>query len=408
MMTFLPLMTMLQQTALTQLGCVRALVVGNGLNALGVVRSLGASGVPVTALCTSAQAPPARSRYARLELIPSNQGPQFIEHILRSTAHDHEPPLLFLTEEASVTAVSQAREQLAGRVRLRLPPRARLEALMHKAGFQHLAEALRAPVPPFVELRSTLDLPRVSKLQFPCVLKPAAKDYRYGARFKKAYVVGGPEEVARLYHEIEPVCPNMVVQQWIEGDDKDIFFCLQYAPNVTDPPVASFTGRKIRAWPPRVGGTASCTAAPEVHEELSAITAKFFRDTGVVGMAGMEYKRDRRDGRFYMVEPTVSRTDFQHEVATLNGVNLPYAAYCFELGLPLPKPVNVARRRVWREPLIDRWSAQSQGMSSEGGFADAKVVDAWWRLDDPRPWVDFMARRLKARIALWGRGGLEM
>jgi predicted ATP-grasp superfamily ATP-dependent carboligase len=318
-------------------------------------------------------------------------------------AHDKEPPVLFLTEEASVRAVSAARQALSSRVRVRLPAHPRLEALMHKAGFQHLAEALRAPIPPFVELRSKLDLPRVKKLQYPCVLKPAAKDYAYGERFKKAYVVGGPDEVVRLYREIEPVCPNMVVQQWIEGEDKDIFFCLQYAPNALDAPVASFTGRKIRAWPPRIGGTASCTAAPEVHEELSSLTARFFRDTGVVGMAGMEFKRDRRDGRFYMIEPTIARTDFQHEVATLNGINLPYLAYCFELGLPLPRVQWQPTRRVWREPLIDRWSAQSQGIADEAGFAGAKVVDAWWRAADPLPWLDFIGRRLKARVAKWVR-----
>ena len=193
----------------------------------------------------------------------------------------------------------------------------------------------------------------------------------------------------------------MVVQQWIEGHDNDIFFCLQYAANTVDAPVGSFTGRKIRAWPPRVGGTASCVSAPEVHDELSKVTARFFRETGVVGMAGMEFKRDRRDGRFYMIEPTIARTDFQHEVATVNGVNLPYLAYCFELGLPLPKARLRSPRRVWREPLIDRWSAETQGMADESGFGGAEVVDAWWRITDPLPWVDFMTRRIKGRLGVW-------
>ncbi|MEY3201076.1 MAG: hypothetical protein RIR70_626 [Pseudomonadota bacterium] len=403
MTSALALMAMVAQSALKQLGCVRAVVVGDGLNALGLVRSLGAAGVPVTSAAMRAGSPPARSRFARFERLASKEGGALVDELLRIVAHDHEPPVVFLTEEASVISISAHRERLAGRVRLRLPPQQRVTALTHKAGFQHLAEALRAPIPPFVELRSRLDLPRLGKLKFPCVLKPAAKDYRYGARFKKAYVVGSPEEVARLYQEIEPVCPNMVVQQWIDGNDNDIFFCLQYAANTVDAPLASFTGRKIRAWPPHVGGTASCVAAPEVHAELSSVTAKFFRETGVVGMAGMEFKRDRRDGRFYMIEPTIGRTDFQHEVAVINGVNLPYLAYCFELGLPLPRVQQTVPRRVWREPLIDRWSAQTQGMAHESGFAGARVVDAWWRASDPLPWVDFMTRRLKARWSVLKR-----
>lgn len=392
-----PALARLQKSVMTQLGCVRALVVGDGLNALGVVRSLGAEGVPVSALSTRASAPPARSRFARFEPLPANHGEAFIDALLRVATNEIEPPILFLTEEASVRAVSQWRRRLAGRVRIRLPEPARLDALMHKAGFQHMAEALHAPIPRFVELRSALDLPRASRLTFPCVLKPAAKHAGYATRFRKAYVVGGVEELARLYREIEPVCSNMVVQEWIEGDDGDIYFCLQYVSNPTDGPVASFTGRKIRAWPPRVGGTASCTAAPEVHDELSALTTRFFRDTGFVGMGSMEFKRDRRDGRFYMIEPTVARTDFQQEVATLNGVNLPYAAYCFELGLPLPRARAITRSKIWREPLTDRWSAQIQGMADEAGFAIGEVIDAYWRVDDPRPWLDFMVRRMKLR-----------
>src|SRR3546814_4434504 len=94
--------------------------------------------------------------------------------------------------------------------------------------------------------------------------------------------------------------------------------------------------------------TASCVAAPEVHAELSAMTTRFFQAAGVIGLASMEYKRDTRSGEFRMVEPTIGRTDYQEEVATLNGVNLPYAAWCSELGLPFPAPTATRRPVVWR------------------------------------------------------------
>ena len=46
----------------------------------------------------------------------------------------------------------------------------------------------------------------------------------------------------------------------------------------------------------------------------------------------MEFKRDARTGEFLMIEPTVGRVDWQEEVATLNGVNIPLAAYLHEIG----------------------------------------------------------------------------
>jgi predicted ATP-grasp superfamily ATP-dependent carboligase len=301
--------------------------------------------------------------------------------------------VLFLTEEKTVATVSEYRAELPSSLQIRLPEHERLMALMHKQGFAELAEAIGAPVPRTVRLQSLQDLPKVSGLNYPCVLKPSEKNYEYGARFKKAYKVSSPVEVATLYREIFPVLNDMVVQEWIEGLDSDIYFCLQYIGH-DGALVASFPGRKIRSWPPRIGGTASCTAAWEYEKDLSDLTADFFRQVGFTGMGSMEYKRDVRDGRFYMVEPTVGRTDFQEEVATVNGVNLPFFAYCHELALPVPqlKPTNPPH--IWRETQIDRWSKQESCIAEDEAFQKHKVVDAHWRWNDPLPWFDNFSNRL--------------
>jgi predicted ATP-grasp superfamily ATP-dependent carboligase len=189
--------------------------------------------------------------------------------------------------------------------------------------------------------------------------------------------------------------PDVVVQEWIEGEDSDIYFCLQCLDGQGQA-VASFTGRKIRSWPPQVGGTASCTAAPEAHAELSALTANFFRDAGVVGMAGMEYKRDSRTREFRMVEPTIGRTDYQEEVATLNGVNLPHAAYCAEVGLTFPAPIAARRPVAWRVRSEDVQSAALQGQRAGQGFPrGGPVADALWRWRDPAPFLVQTGRRVR-------------
>jgi predicted ATP-grasp superfamily ATP-dependent carboligase len=116
------------------------------------------------------------------------------------------------------------------------------------------------------------------------------------------------------------------------------------------------------------------------------MTTRFFQAAGVVGMASMEYKRDTRSGEFHMVEPTIGRTDYQEEVATLNGVNLPYAAWCSELGLPLPPPAATKRPVVWRVRSEDVQSAAAQGQRITQGYPrDGKVADAVCRWRDPMP-----------------------
>jgi predicted ATP-grasp superfamily ATP-dependent carboligase len=373
-----------------------AVVVGDGLNALGIVRSLGAANIPVIVVGTDPKSPAMRSRYGRKLLCGAVEGAPFVERMIELGKQYGKQLMLFVTEEKTVDEVSASRARLAPYFYLRMPDHERLMALMHKQGFQDLAEAVNAPVPRTVRLESKAELPRIDALKFPCVFKPAKKDYGYGARFKKAYKVASPAEVATLYDEIYPVLADMVVQEWIEGTDNEVYFCLQYVGDGGEV-VSSFTGRKIRAWPPRIGGTASCTAAWEVADELDAMTTTFFKQVGFTGMGSMEYKRDERDGRFYMVEPTVARTDFQEEVASLNGVNIPAAAYRYELGLPQVAPEKVAVPRIWREPVTDRWSFQEGGSIDERSRGHA-VVDAYWRLNDPRPWLDLIVGRIGAKL----------
>lgn len=374
-----------------------AVVVGGGLNALGIVRSLGSEGVPLFVLDADRRSPAMRSRYGCKMPVPSLEGRDFIQRLLALAGDIGGPMVLFLTEEKTVVTVSAHRHALAGKFLVRMPEHERLMALMQKQGFQDLAEAVGAPIPKTVLLQGPEDLPRIEKLAYPCVLKPNKKDYAYGARFKKAYKVASAAEAGELYRQILPVMADMVVQEWIEGPDSEIYFCLQYI-GAGGEKVSSFAGRKIRSWPLRIGGTASCTAAWDCAEELADITHAFFAKVGFTGMGSMEYKRDQRDGKFYMVEPTVARTDFQEEVATLNGVNIPFAAYCHEAGLPR-SPAQPSRVPVmWRDPLSDRWAFEEGKRIIDERSRSHRVRDAYWRWNDPVPWFDVMAGMLAMRL----------
>lgn len=370
-----------------------AVVVGSGLNALGIVRSLALEKVPVLMVFAERDAT-VHTCHAKKLFIESTAGDALIDALRAIGQQSSEKPVLFLTEEKSVATVSERRDEILPYFHITLPEQGLLAALMHKQGFQDLANQFGSPIPQAVHVRSEADLVALSKLRFPCVLKPAVKDYGYGEKFKKAYVVESAEEASERFREIAPVLSDLIVQEWIEGTDSDIYFCLQYI-GADKTTVASFAGRKIRSWPPRVGGTASCTSAPEYHDQLTAMTELFFRQVGFVGMGSMEYKLDPRDGLFYMVEPTVGRTDFQEEVATVNGTNIPLAAYCQQIGLSIPRSAYLTPPRIWREPITDRWSAELQ---PELAQPCGDVIDAYWRLPDTMPWVVLCWQRIRARF----------
>jgi D-aspartate ligase len=366
-----------------------AVVLGAGINGLGVARSLARASVPVWLLDSDARCPEMHTRVAKPVRVRSLHGETLVDELVRLAAAQFSGlrPVLLLTQEESVKTVSHNRDRLSALYRFSLPTIDMVDALQHKQGFQRLAEQLGSPIPPLVHVRTLADLPAIASLRYPVVIKPGERHTEYARQFKKAYRVESVEDAAELIRRILRVMADVVVQEWIEGPDANIYFCLQYL-NSQGQVAASFTGQKIRSWPPQVGGTASCVAAPEAHEELSAMSTRFFQAAGVIGMASMEYKRDARSGEFRMVEPTIGRTDYQQEVATLNGVNLPHAAWCSELDLPFPAPAMTVRPVVWRVQSEDAQSAAAQRQSLKQGYPrGSHVADALWRWGDPVPYL---------------------
>ena len=379
-----------------------AVVAGLDLNGLGVVRALGRAGIPVLALDTEFDKPTAATRFGNKVLVSTLSGPGFIDALLSLRQRFDRSPVLILTQEASVLTVSLERERLAGAYLFTMPPHALMADLLDKLRFQALAEGHGFPIPRAVRITRAQG-PEVTRgLRFPCVLKPTHKHAGYAKRFVKAYKVVSEEEVAGLWSQMQDVVDELIVQEWIEGNDSDVFFCLQYRPR--SGAATSFAGRKTCQWPPLIGGTATCVPAPEAAEELTALTDGFFDAVGFTGIGSMEYKRDPRDGRFYMVEPTVGRTDYQEEIAVLNGVNIPLAVYCGELGLEPPAVRKAHWPHAWRDPM-------GHGNALKAGANDPiatiapgiKISDAYFRTYDPMPYIALKLEALRRRFALSGR-----
>ncbi len=275
--------------------------------------------------------------------------------------------------------------------------------MLDKNLFQAQAEALGFAVPRSLQLTRGGPMAGLEKLRYPCIIKPAAKDDAYAKNFAKAYRVQGPGEAAALWVKMELVIETAIVQEWIEGGDSDVYFCLQYRPMGGAAPT-SFCGRKTLQWPPLVGGTATCIpASPEVARELTVTTTSFFDLTHFVGLCSMEFKFDHRDRIFYLVEPTAGRTDYQEEIAVLNGVNIPLAAYCDHTKSLFDGIVRKAPARGWRDP-FGYHNALSKGAKDPALeiMPGLKLADAYFRSNDPMPYLrarwDMVRRRFAPRF----------
>ena len=377
-----------------------AIVAGAGINGLGLARSLGTHGIRV-AVIDSAPGPALHSRFARVAIgdAPYRGSADYLDAIRALGERLGGRPVLFLTQEATVGAWCDAPGLIGERVRHLAPDPTTARMLMSKGATQLRAEAMGFPVPRTVRLAGPEEVSLAASLDYPVVLKPIAKSEEWEKRNRKAYRFDSFAELGETYARIGVGGPPVVVQEWIEGDDTDVYFTLVWR-DADGSTRGAFTGRKLRQWPPNVGGTASCIPAPQAAAELEALTKRFFDAVGCRGMASIEYKRDRRTGRFLMVEPTVARTDYQEEVATLNGMNLPYIAYCALTGLPLPPATPPpSPPYIWRDGDSDARSAALQPelrLPPEiAGYRVARAVKRW---SDPGPWLDMLGSRLRDRF----------
>jgi D-aspartate ligase len=372
---------------------VPAVVVGGDANGLGVVRSLGAGGVPVITVDDDPRRPGMHSRFTRAFAVGGASGEALAAGLMDLRARFQENPVLFLTYDYHVRTVSAYREQLQAAYRFRLPDDRCVSELLHKSAFQRIAEGYGFPVPRAVVVRGEQDLADLRHMRFPAVVKPGAKELFFNNKAPRAHRVFSREEAVRVCREILPRASDLIVQEWIEGGESDICFCLQYR-GENGVTVSSFTGRKLRCWPPQTGNTLSCVAAPEVASILEPLTTSFFDAVRFTGMCSLEFKRDRNSDKFFMIEPTIGRTDWQEEIATLCGVNIPFAAYCHELGLSLPFDARAHANAIWRAPTC-YWRSLLVGRSSrDRARAGAKVWRAAWRADDPVPFAYFCLESL--------------
>jgi D-aspartate ligase len=374
-----------------------AVVAGVDVNGLGVVRSLGRAGIPIVALDTDLKRPTMATRFGKKLLVPALSGERFIESLLSLAERLGQRPVLFLTQELSVATVSDARKRLAASFRFSMPDHEVMGMLLDKARFQERAESLACPVPRSVRLTRESNYSVLEDLCFPCVLKPLTRSPAYSDRFFKAYKVSSVSAAIEIWQDVRKVIPDVIVQEWIEGGDSDIYFCLQYRHRSH---AVSFVGRKTCQWPPLVGGTASCIPAPEVQDELVTLTNRFFDAVGFVGLCSMEYKRDPRNGNFFMIEPTVGRSDYQEEIATLNGTNIPAAAYFAELDLEPPRMNRPEPVCGWRDPIaVNRARLAGAPDNLERFAPNAKVFDAYFRLNDPGPYLRLKMQPVTARLS---------
>lgn len=350
-----------------------AVVVGGSLNALGVVRSLSAGGMPIYLLDTTRACAAGWSRYCHFVPTPALDGEGLIKALAQLADQLGCRAVLILTSDQCVDAVSAHRRELESLYYFSLPSAEMVRALADKTLFQSLAEREHFEVPRAVCVTTTRDLERIASLQPPLIIKPGDKTLVLRGLAERVLRADSIAEAREACARMLTHAPGIIVQEWVDGPDSELLFTL-FACAGDGQLLGTFHGRKLLVDPPGVGTTAICRAAPEVAAELQPLAERFTARVGYRGLGSLEFKRDRQRNRLVIIEPTVGRTDWQSEIATLCGVNLPLRLYHAELGHPQGKTVTRATV-AWR----------SSAGYHLGSDANTRTVDGFFRWSDPLP-----------------------
>lgn len=317
---------------------------GGAEGTLSVVRTLGRRGVPVTLVTDDAASISARSRYCTRAVLrpgysrPTPDNVAFLVDLARETGGR---PVLFPTADPDLLLLSCARDALAPHARHFLAARETLHALADKRRFMSLARAKGLPVPATwapEDRDAAIAASRAAR--YPVVLKPANPTSwmiapvvcRVGDR--KALIVHDAAELVATYDAIAPHSTDVLLQEYIPGPDESHYSLHAYFDRGSSP-VACFTGRKIRVYPPHAGSgcfVESVHVEPMVRDGLEAL-----RRLRYTGIAVINFKQDERTGDFLIheINPRVSQWNL---LATRSGVDVPFTAYADTAGVPYERP----------------------------------------------------------------------
>lgn len=308
--------------------------------------------------------------------------------------------MLFPAGDESVKILSDHRYELPPSCILILPESATVDLLLDKSQFYPWAEAHGFPVPRTVEVKNIPELDTViQEIGYPLLLKPLYRDSAWDQKFpdNKVFILETAVDSEQLPRDLFAVAPVMLAQQWIPGTDAEVFFCL-VCYDQQGRLINHFCGRKLMQWPPLGGSTA--VAISDEKEESRELTQAVFDAVGYKGLGSVEFKKDPRDGKLYIMEPTVGRNDFQSDLAVVGNVNLTLLAYYNALGMAQP-PKSKRRPSAWIcEPSL-YYGLKHYLRCKEGYFLRylqllvRRTGFAYLDLRDRAPFIAFVKSRLR-------------
>ena len=286
--------------------------------ALATVRSLGRAGFAVDVLNSQHNTPAFQSRFCNEALItPPNVDEDAYLTFMLLRLRAVSTLTVLPCDDVTATLLSRHRERFEEFTQLAVPPHASLVEATDKSSLVRLAEKIGLPTPRTVHPQTRDDAIRYAQeLEYPIILKGA---HGWGAQHVRlvrdaAGFLPALDAIAALENGRIPM-----LQEFIPGTGYGVSTLFRYGE-----PRALFTHARVAEYDVQSRDSPySCPTAVSCREpELVRMTVRLFAALQWHGLGMVEWRRDSRNGRFYLMEVNprlVGSTD----LAIRCGVDLP-------------------------------------------------------------------------------------
>jgi D-aspartate ligase len=360
---------------------------------LGIMRSLGRLGVPVYAIDSDPRGPASYSGYLRGRFVfdlATAVPDATVDYLLEVGKRIGSRAVLVPTWDDMAVLVSDHFEVLSERFIFPQQPDGLARSLASKKDMRLLARRHSIPAPE-ASFPSSVEEVRnfAATAAFPVMLKGIAGNRLQERTGRKMVIVDRPDELVRLYREMEnPADPNLMLQEYIPGGDDAVWMFNGYFNHESDC-LVGFTGRKLRQTPVYTGATSlGICLKNDVVEET---TRRWMKELGYRGILDIGYRYDARDGEYKVldVNPRIGGT-FRLFVAR-NGMDVARALYLDMTEQPVPV-TDLIEGRKWMDErdvisclqyrrdhrlTLREWATSLKGVRETVYFAHDDLAPFW-------------------------------
>ncbi len=365
------------------------IVLGTGLTALGVLRSLADAGVE-TFLVDDSKGMARRSRWARKRVIEHSESPDpepLMDLLQRLPI---EQAVLMACSDNWATAVSLLPEASRARFATSMPSEVAVGLLADKARLADTLLRLDIDHPWTRTITTEQELDDVPDERWPNIFLKPTDSQSFSQLFGvKAFSVTSRADAANSLRKMQEAGIGAVAQEYVPGPSDQHYFVDGFVDR-TGRVRALFSRRRIRMFPTDYGNstfmqTVSLDTVSGAIEGLKLLLG----DVSYRGIFSAEFKLDPRDALFKLLEVNV-RPWWYVEFASLCGINVCELAYLDALGRPVPERLSFpvgARHRLMPDDLHAYRHLRRAGDLDFRSWAGEVwgASDAVFRRNDPLP-----------------------